>query len=348
VLAGDEAVIHVDGHDIHFTSLDKVLWPATENVPAITKRDLVAYLADASQWLIPHLQDRPLSWVRYPEGIDGPREFHKHWNFHIPEFVPKIYIWSNKSKRATEYILVNNVPTLLWLAQIDTLELHPWYSRVVREPDALDHGTDFASSERSLIESVLNYPDFMVFDLDPYIYSGKEKTGQEPELNERALEATKDAALKLKELLDALGIESFLKSSGKTGLHVYVPIVRNLPYEHTRKIAESFGREMVRRHPDLITMEWSVPKREGRVFFDHLQNTRGKTLISLYSPRAVPAGRVAWPVLWEDLPSFSPTDYTIRTAPDFLRRHPDPWSSILDHKQDLHTLLSRPRGAFVA
>ena len=346
--AGDNAVLRVDGQEIKFNELNSVLWPKTPHSKAITKRDLILYLVSVSEWLLPHLKDRPLTWVRFSKGIEGPREVHKHWKYRIPDFVPRTFIWSTASKKATEYILVSNLATLLWLAQIETLEFHPWYSRVVREPDAKKMGTDFSTSERSLIESVLNYPDFLVFDLDPYIYSGKERPGSEPELNVKAQDATKEAAFKLKELLDEAGINSYAKSSGKTGLHIYVPIVRNLPYETTRAIAESFGKQMVKRYPKLITMEWSVAERTGCVFFDHLQNTRGKTLIGLYSPRAVAGGRVAWPIAWKDLANFSPLDYNMKTAAQRLRRKGDAWADILENKQDLRAIIGKRLNVFLA
>jgi bifunctional non-homologous end joining protein LigD len=345
--SADNVTLRLQGNEIKFNTLNAILFPATRNTPAITKRDLVLYLIDVHEWLLPHLIDRPLTWMRFSKGITGDREVHKHWHYRIPEFVPLTKIWSSQSKKATEYILVNNLSTLLWLAQIESIEFHPWYSRVARDKNMRGAGVDFASSEESLISSALNYPDFMVFDLDPYIYSGKEAQDGEPELNTAGLRATKEAAWALKGVLDPLGIRSFLKSSGKTGLHVYVPIVRNLTYEETRAMAESIGLQVMRLHPKLITMEWSVQKRKGLVFFDHLQNTRGKTLISLYSPRAVDGGRVAWPVDWDDLERFSPLDYNMQNAAGLLRKHGDPWANILEQQLDLRALIKKS-SAFLA
>jgi bifunctional non-homologous end joining protein LigD len=336
--SGDTATLRLQGHDIKFNTLSDVLFPAGYKTPAITKRDLILYLLAVQEWLLPHLVDRPLTWIRFSKGITGDREVHKHWHYKIPDFVQLTKIWSTQSQKATEYVLVNNLPTLLWLAQIETIEFHPWYSRVKRDRNMRNAGLDFASSENALISSVLNYPDFIVFDLDPYIYSGKEKEGDEPELNVSGLEATKEAAWALKHLLESLGIRSYLKSSGKTGLHIYVPIARNLAFEQTRSLAQSIGLEMIRRNPKLITMEWPVQDRKGFVFFDHLQNTRGKTLISLYSPRAVQGGRVAWPVDWNELENFTPIDFNMQTCPALLRKHGDSWSSILSDRQDLQAL----------
>ena len=126
------------------------------------------------------------------------------------------------------------------------IELHPWQSRVVVEPDAFRLPTTFTGSGDAIRESVLNYPDFIVFDLDPYIYSGDEKEGEEPELNRDAFAKTGEVALALKDILDQLSLSSFLKTSGKTGLHVYVPVVRQYDYKTTRKTCEIVGRFLMR------------------------------------------------------------------------------------------------------
>ena len=133
-------------------------------------------------------------------------------------------------------------PTLVWLAQLADLELHPWLSRTVLEPDGTHLTTDFAGSSEAIKGSALSYPDFVVFDLDPYIYSGKEKEGDEPELNRHAFTKTREVALALKDILDELSLSSFVKTSGKTGLHAYVPVQRQYEYGVTRKTCETIGR----------------------------------------------------------------------------------------------------------
>ena len=137
---------------------------------------------------------------------------------------------------------------------------------------------------------MLNYPDYVVFDIDPYIYSGKEAPGAEPELNTVAFEKGKEVAFRLRELLQSMSLEPIVKTSGKTGLHVFVPIERTLDFDAARHVCELVGRHLMRQHPKDITMEWSVPKRTGKIFMDYNMNVRGKTLNVAYSPRGV-AGR---------------------------------------------------------
>jgi bifunctional non-homologous end joining protein LigD len=143
----------------------------------------------------------------------------------------------------------------------------------------------------------------------------------------------------LKELLDSLSLSSFVKTTGRTGLHIYVPIIREFDYDSVRAACETIGRFLLRGHPKDITMEWAVVKRAGKIFFDHNQNVRGKTLASIYSPRPSPEAAVSMPVRWDQLKDVYPTDYTILTAPDHLAKAGDLWSDILDHKHDLSELL---------
>ncbi|MGH8732528.1 MAG: DNA ligase D, partial [Burkholderiales bacterium] len=169
--------ITVEGHAIKLTNLERVYWPADPALeqPALTKRDLLHYLARSSGAMLPHLEDRPLTMIRMPEGIYGQRFFQKHWTQARPEFVEAITVFSGHKDESHEYLLCNNLPTLLWLAQSGTLEFHVWHSRAKFDIDAASKETDYASSLESLEASVLNYPDYVVFDIDPYIYSGKEK-----------------------------------------------------------------------------------------------------------------------------------------------------------------------------
>src|SRR5205823_15036889 len=167
---------------------------------------------------------------------------------------------------------------------------------------------------RCVEASVLNYPDFMVCDLDPYVDSGSGPPGGQPQLNGAGFEQTCRAAGWLKGVLDELKLPSFVKTSGKTGLHIYVPILRQFDYDAVRSMAEQVCRFVLRQHPQETTMEWSVEKRRGRVFLDHNQNTRGKTLATPYSPRALPRAPVSMPFGWEELGTFCPTEFTLRTA----------------------------------
>jgi bifunctional non-homologous end joining protein LigD len=335
----ERLILKVEGHNISLTNLDKPLWPKLGRRRALTKRDLLVYFAEASIYLVPHLRDRPLTLTRYPNGVSGKFFFQKHWEAPLPEFVDTVMLWSSHNDGDGEYLLCNNLPTLLWLGQLADIELHTWYSRVDPEPDAHDIPLTFAGSGENIDASLLNYPDFIVFDLDPYIYAGNEAKGDEPALNKKAFAKTCEVARWTKDVLDSLSLSSFIKTSGKTGLHVYVPILRNLDYNAVRAACETIGHFVLRAHPRDVTMEWTIDKRAGKVFFDHNQNVRGKTLASIYSPRPSPEAAVSMPLRWDELEDIYPPDFTILSAPKRLAETGDLWANILDAKHDLRGLL---------
>ena len=339
-LSGSEDAIRLDveGYRISLTNLNKVLWPEDKGSPAKTKRDMIRYYLSMGSVLLPHLKDRPMTLTRYPNGIDGGSFYQKH-SEHAPDFVEKLPLFSSHNEGDGEYLMVDNLPTLVWLAQLANIELHPWLSRVVLEPDAAKLGTSFTGSREAIEESVLNYPDFIVFDLDPYIYSGKEQAGDEPQLNRSAFKKVVNVALALKEILDQLSLSSFVKTSGKTGLHIYVPVLRQYNYRTARKTCELIGRFLLQQLPKDVTMEWSVNKRTGKIFLDHNQNTRGKNMASIYSVRPAPGAPVSTPVRWEELGEIYPTDFTIDTVPERIEKMGDLWADILLSKHDVKRLL---------
>ena len=335
----EKLMLQVGEHRISLTNLSKPLWPAFDGRPPITKGDMIRYYAAISPVLLPHLRHRPMTLTRYPNGIDGASFYQKHWDQKLPEFVDTVSLFSSHNEGDGEYIMVNNLPTLVWLAQLANIELHPWLSRTVGDPDALHLGTTFAGSKEAIDGSVLNHPDFIVFDLDPYIYSGKEKSGDEPELNRRAFSKGVEVARALKDILDQLSLSSFLKTSGKTGLHIYVPILRQYDYQVTRKTCELVGRFFMGQLPKDVTMEWSVSKRPGKIFLDHNQNTRSKNMASIYSLRPLPGAPVSTPLRWDELGSVYPTDFTIDTVLQRVEAIGDLWEKILEAKHDLSRLL---------
>jgi bifunctional non-homologous end joining protein LigD len=334
--------LSVEGHELPVTNLNKPLWPGAGRRKALTKRDLLRYLARVSPWMLPHLADRPLFVTRFPDGVAGKSFYQKHWDG-PPPFVRTVSIYSSASDEDGDYIIAENLATLLWLAQMAGLELHAWYSRTERSPDALGHGKRFTGSEGALERSVLNYPDFIVFDLDPYVYSGKEARGEEPELHRRAFQRTRSLALRVHDQLARLGLETWIKTSGRTGLHLYLPIVRDLDFDAARVVAETIARHALREHPREVTVEWAVERRRGKIFFDYNQNSRGKSLAVPYSPRRHASGTVSTPLRWDEIESVYPTDFTLRTVPGRLEEHGDPWEGIFDGKQDLGAILDAGR-----
>ena len=335
----DTVTLELGVHRVGLTNLNKELWPTPHGGSAVTKRDMIRYYVRLAHVLLPHLRDRPLTLTRYPNGIDGKSFYQKHWEHKLPEFVETVQLFSSHNEGDQEYIMANNMPTLIWLAQLANIELHPWLSRTVLQPDALELGTTFTGSKATIEGSVLNYPDFIVFDLDPYIYSGKEKPKEEPELNRRAFTKVTEVAWALKDILDQLSLSSFLKTSGKTGLHIYVPVVRQYDYAVVRKTCEVIGRFLMQNRPNDVTMEWSVSKRGAKIFFDHNQNTRGKNMASIYSLRPLPGAPVSTPLRWQELGEVYPTDFTIETVPDRVAKLGDLWADLLQQKHGLNRLL---------
>jgi len=326
----------VEGARIRLTNLDRVYWPASSDAsPAITKRDFIRYLAGVSRFMLPHLRDRPLTMIRMPEGIHGERFYQKHWEQELPDYVETIPIFTGHSGASDRYILVNNLPTLLWLGQNGTLEFHVWHSRANTEADAAAAGSDYATSRETLESSALNYPDFLVFDIDPYIYSGKEAKGEEPELNEKGFATGKKVALWLRALLEQMGLRAIVKTSGKTGLHVFVPIERSVTFDTVREICERVGRHVLNDHPKEVTVDWSVGKRTGKIFIDYNMNVRGKTLAAAYSPRGSAGAPISMPLSWDELERSRPEDFTVGTCVARLQKTGDRWHDWLSAKQSL-------------
>jgi bifunctional non-homologous end joining protein LigD len=332
--AGKSTTLSVQAHEVSVTNLDKVLWPKTGRRRAITKRDLLRYYARVSPWLLPHLAGRPLFVTRYPDGIDGKSFYQKHWD-NAPEFARRVAIYSSHGDEDGEYLICENLPTLLWLGQMGGLELHAWFSRVDPGPDTRIRSRRFTGSEAALESSLLNYPDFIVFDLDPYLYSGREGRDEEPELHRRAFSRTRTLALHIRDILEGLGLTTFVKTSGRTGLHLYLPIERELDYDAAREVAATIARHVQHQRPRDVTTEWAVRARRGKIFFDFNQNSRGKSLATPFSPRRHPAATVSATLRWEELEKVYPTDFTLLTVPDRLENKGDPWAGILDVKQSL-------------
>jgi bifunctional non-homologous end joining protein LigD len=330
--------------ELKFSNLDKIYWPSTGRLKReLTKGDLIEYYDKVSKYILPHLQNRPLSLKRYPDGITGKSFYHKNWIQEKPNFAKTIQVFSESKNDIVNYLICNNKETLLWLANLGCIEMHSWYSRVL-DFNACNSTAANCSDPLPLDEQKcgLDTPDFVVFDLDPYIYSGKEKEGEEPEYNVKGFKATVDVALDLKDLLGELHIDSYVKTSGKTGLHVFIPVAPIYGYTQTRTFAEIIGKMLSRRNPGKITMEWNSSNRKGKVFFDYNQNAKGKTLASIFSVRPTISASVSMPVEWRELSYIQPADFTLVNVPEILSsKGGDAWSTIYQKKQDLLKMIQQ-------
>ena len=333
-----ETVLEEAGLHVELTNLDKIFWPGLGH----TKADLIQYYLRIAPFILPHLRDRPVTLRRFPNGVTGESFYQKDVP-DAPAFVRSVEIFSGSGRDTMAAPLGNNVETLIWLAQIADIEMHPWFSRVTRlkrGERAGDAGTTFGTSEDALRESVLNRPDFIVFDIDPYLFPDdklpQRKGEKDPDYSRRGFDASREAALLVRTVLRQLKLACFLKTSGKTGLHVFVPLVRRYTFEQTHEFAKTVTQYLEGRHPKQLTTAWAAEKRVGKVFLDYNQNRLGATLASAYSVRPTPEATVSLPLTWRDLDrDLDPLAFTLRTVPDYMKRRKDPWAEILASPQRL-------------
>ncbi|NLC08157.1 MAG: DNA polymerase domain-containing protein [Syntrophomonadaceae bacterium] len=294
--------VQINDNSVQFTNLDKVFWPEE----GYTKLDVLNYYTQVAPFLLPHLRDRPMVMVRYPNGITGHHFYQKECPDYAPDWVRTISLEHSGGKRI-HYCLCNNLETLLWLVNQGAIELHPWLSRYQSD----------------------NYPDFLVFDLDPDPPS--------------AFPDTIPLALVLKEALAEFDLQGFVKTSGATGLHLYVPIMPQYPYSVITQAAGFLASLVAEAYPRQATVERMVRNRGGRVYLDYLQNGRGKTLASVYCLRPIPGGPVSMPVTWEELTqtkvNLDPTYFTLKTAPSQLQQRGDLFAPVLSIKQRIDRLI---------
>ncbi|MCB2224419.1 MAG: non-homologous end-joining DNA ligase [Actinobacteria bacterium] len=274
---------------------DKVFFPAD----GYTKGDLLQYYASVAPVLLPHLEGRAVVMSRYPEGADGPSFYEKQAPGHRPDWLPVAPLWSEHRGEPIEFVTTPDVESLLWMVNLGAIEIHPWLSRAVL-PDV---------------------PTQAVFDLDPAEGAGWEQVSLVGGLVRLALER--------------LGLEGHPKTSGATGLHVYVPLAPEHDYVRVRRFVETVGRTIVGAAPELATMEWDIPARAGKVFIDHNQNVAGKTIASVYSVRPRPGAPVSTPLTWDEVAGADPDAFTIATLWDRLARYGDLFAPVLAGTQRL-------------
>jgi len=245
--------------------------------PGLTKGDLVSYYLDVADCALPHLRRRPFHMNRFPNGIGGESFHQKRVPANHPDYVDEVPV-SFPSGHSTVFAVIDNAAALAWVANLGCIELHTWHSRV---PE-------------------IEEPNYLLIDLDPT------SDGQWPFVRE--------IAVVVREVMDELGLASFPKTSGATGLHVLAPIRPELPYPAVRRFAKALAEEVERRIGDqtVATTTWRVADRVG-VFVDFGQNSRDKTIASAYSVRPVPDARVSAPLRWDEVPDVDPAAFTVPT-----------------------------------
>ncbi len=290
---GTEGItIDVDGRAVTLTNLTKRYFP--QGGPgAQSKGDLLRYYLAVAPVILPHLAGRPVVLTRYPDGAGGKSFYVQRAPEHRPSWVATCTT-SIKPPKELTFLRIENAATLAWVANLGAIELHPWYARC----------------------SAPTKPDFLVIDLDP-----QEGT---------RFDKVRAAALQVKEALDTWELPACIKTSGKSGLHLYVPIVRGPTQREVHGVARDVATAIAARHPRLFTTEYRVANRpRGTVLLDFNQNSAGHTLAGAYSARPTSSGTVSTPLTWTELREGAvPRDFTLVTVPMRLGQRTDPWGRV--------------------
>jgi bifunctional non-homologous end joining protein LigD len=287
---------------VRITNPDRVLYPEQ----GLTKRELALYYERIAAWILPHLQNRPLTLVRCPEGHEKQCFYQKHISEQVPATVKRVTIEGD----SVPYGAVDSLPGLISLVQMGVLELHIW-------------GSHIDDVER---------PDYVVWDLDPDEGLGWDRVVE--------------GALKVRELLEGLGLQTFLKTTGGKGLHVCVPLVRRGDWDDVKAFTKAVVETIVAAEPSRYTSKLPKASRKGKIFIDYLRNGRGATSIAAYSTRARPNAPVSTPLFWEELETdVRGNTYTVRNLPERLEGlESDPWASFLKVRQSITAAMKKAVG----
>jgi bifunctional non-homologous end joining protein LigD len=294
--------VDTGGARVRLSHLDKVFWPEE----GITKGDLVAYYWNIAATILPHLRDRPLTLKRMPGGIDGGHFFQKAVPGHAPASIPRCPP-ENGAGSGEEALMVAAAEDLLFVVGLGCVDFHPRHARCATP----------------------QYPDYLVFDLDPFPPAGFAE----------ALAVARHVRV----VLEELGLRGYPKTSGATGLHVYVPIGPGFGHDRVRDLAGRVARLIAEADPERVTLEWALGRRPGGVFIDHNMNRRGATLAAAYSVRPEPGATVSMPLSWTEVEAgeVRPESFTMTSAVARLAARGDIFLPVMTAPQDLGPALRR-------
>lgn len=280
----------------NLTNLNKIYWPQD----GYTKGDLLYYYESIAPTILPYLKDRPMVLNRHPNGIDHENFFQKQVDLaHLPSWIQTINV--KHKERSVDYLLVQNLETLLYVANLGCIELNPFNSRI----------------------NNLDYPDYMIIDLDP---------------EDLPLSRVAEVALVINNILNKINIKSYCKSSGKRGLHIFVPLGNDVNYAQSQEFCKMIGMLAKLKLPHLVSLENRPNKRQKRIYVDYLRNARHQTTASVYSVRPAPHAPVSAPLSWDEVRvGFDPISLNIETIPQRVQDIGDIFSPVLDPGPDLST-----------
>ena len=286
-------MVKADGHNVTLTNLSKLYWPKEK----ITKGDLVAYYDSMAEYILPHLKNRPLSLKRNPNGILDEGFYHKDAGEHAPSWVKKYDVRSESNDKLINYIVCNNKATLLYIANLGSIEINPWNSSTRK----------------------IEYPTYMIIDIDP--------------ADKNTFDQVIETALVVKKILDKAGVDCYCKTSGATGLHIYIPLGNKYTYEQARKFGQIVASLTVDALPKTTSIERSLKKRGQKIYVDFLQNSKGQTLACAYSVRPKKGATVSTPLLWKEVKKgLHPSQFTIFNIEKRVKKMGDLFAEVLTNK----------------
>jgi bifunctional non-homologous end joining protein LigD len=276
-------------------NLDKVYWPAQ----GYTKGDLLAYYDQVAPYLVPHLVDRPVHMLRYPDGIEGEAFYQRQAPEHLPDWFETLEVQDESRGQRDRHMIIGSREALLTLVNLGSIDIHPWMSR----------------------RQSLDSPDYTVIDLDP---------------KSAPFGNVVKVARVVGRILRGIGVEPHLKTSGKTGIHIYLPLRRGYTYDHSRMFAEGIARAVCREIGDLATVERGMGARGGKVYVDFLQSRRGQTVVPPYAVRPVAEASVSTPLTWDELDGdLHPSHFTLHDVIERLESRGDLFLPVLGEGEDL-------------
>lgn len=287
---------------LRLSNLDKVYWPRD----GYTKGDLLSYYYGIADFILPYLAQRPLTRKRMPEGAEGPFFYEKNAPVHTPDWMPRCKVASDEGGGVNDFLMAQDVASLLYVVNLGSIEFHPLHSRC----------------------ATIELPDYLFFDLDP--------------MGDATFSDVRAVAHHVRAALDALGLVCYPKTSGATGMQIYVPLIHGPSYDQTRDFVGAVGRAILRADRSRVTMEWDISKRGDKIFIDHNMNRRGQNIASVYSARPERGATVSMPLTWEQVEAgASPADFTILNGRERAAQVDHLFRPVLEAPVDLRPAMER-------
>ncbi len=302
----NDKTIKIGKQEVKLTNQSKIYWPDE----GYTKGDLIAYYDHMSTFILPYLKDRPESLNRFPNGIKGPSFYQKDAGDTAPDWVTSIEVYSESNNKNIDYIVCNDKATLLYLANLGCIEMNPWNSTVKKQ----------------------EHPSYLIIDIDPS--------------DKNTFEQVIDVALATRQVLAECGVTSYCKTSGSSGLHVFVPMGNKYDYEQVKNFAHLTAMRVTEMLPDFTTLERNLKKRgNSKIYVDYLQNRRGQTIASAYSVRPKKGATVSTPLDWKEVKKgLHPSQFDIYTVPKRVAKIGDIFKPVLGRGVDIMKCLKKMEG----